>query len=163
MPELPPPVVLVLPWSCLVSDNDRFTVHRITHRRILTSRYRNALAAARLAVADQWRGPRWVHRVAVTARVFSPPGDRDVQNFTKILADALQPHAIYDDKTIKDWRIVDMGHETEYPRAELELVALGKHWQPGRTTWRDQWGRPVDPFAESGSQWYTTDTEEDAA
>lgn len=139
------PVTLVLPWSCLCSDNDRMGVWR--GRKILTRRYRNALQQARLEVARQWRGPRWVERVAITARVFSPPGDRDVQNFTKLLCDALEPAALRNDRQVVDWRVVDAG-ECTTPRAELDLLPLPRGWSPGPTLFRDQWGRVVDPWSE---------------
>lgn len=141
MSSLPHPVTVVLPWSCLVSDNDRMGVWR--GRKILTRRYRNALAQARLEIARQWRGPRWGWRVAVTARIVAPPGHRDVQNFTKLLCDALEHSALRNDEQVADWRIVDGGRDDEFPRAELDLIPMERGWRPGPTTFVDQWGRPV--------------------
>src|SRR6185437_4153235 len=76
------PVTLVLPWSCLISDN--------RHRGPVSSRadaaaYKLARTRAHVESAEQW-GPRapFSGRIALVARIFPPNAQRrDVGNFAK--------------------------------------------------------------------------------
>ena len=117
------PVTLVLPWSCLISDN--------RHRGPVSSRadaaaYKLARTRAHAEAAEQW-GPRapFSGRIALVARIFLPNAQRrDVGNFAKCLKDALSGVAYADDVQVVDERWIRAAIDVDRPRAEVTIEEL---------------------------------------
>jgi len=117
------PVTLVLPWSCLVSDN--------RHRGPVSSRadaaaYKLARTRAHADAAEQW-GPRapFSGRIALVARIFPPNAQRrDVGNFAKCVKDALSGVAYADDVQVVDERWIKAAIDVDRPRAEILIEEL---------------------------------------
>jgi len=117
------PVTLVLPWSCLISDN--------RHRGPVSSRadaaaYKLARTRAHAEAAEQW-GPRapFSGRIALVARIFLPNAQRrDVGNFAKCLKDALSGVAYADDVQVVDERWIRAAIDVDRPRAEILIEEL---------------------------------------
>jgi len=117
------PVTLVLPWSCLMSDN--------RHRGPVSSRadaaaYKLARTRAHAEAAEQW-GPRapFSGRIALIARIFPPNAQRrDVGNFAKCLKDALCGVAYADDVQVVDERWIRAAIDIDRPRAEITIEEL---------------------------------------
>ncbi|HXE59489.1 MAG TPA: RusA family crossover junction endodeoxyribonuclease [Gemmatimonadaceae bacterium] len=123
---VPPPagaVTLVLPWSCLISDN--------RHRGPVSSRadaaaYKLARTRAHAEAAEQW-GPRapFSGRIALVARIFPPNAQRrDVGNFAKCVKDALSGVAYADDVQVVDERWIKAAIDVDRPRAEILIEEL---------------------------------------
>jgi len=117
------PVTLVLPWSCLISDN--------RHRGPVSSRadaaaYKLARTRAHGEAAEQWglRAP-FSGRIALIARIFPPnAARRDVGNFAKCLKDALSGVAYADDVQVVDERWIRAAIDVDRPRAEVTIEEL---------------------------------------
>lgn len=117
------PVTLVLPWSCLVSDN--------RHRGPVASRadhaaYKLARTRAHAEASEQW-GPRapFSGRVCLTVRVFAPDSRRrDIANYRKCLTDALEGVAYVNDAQIDDERWTRGAIDRDRPRAEITVEEL---------------------------------------
>jgi Holliday junction resolvase RusA-like endonuclease len=129
------PLELTLPWSHLVSDNQRHGAivrlvgpnHTPTPLLIMTAAYREAkgkimkLARAQLAGAEPVAIP-----LKLEARVWLPGGrgKHDVCNFAKAVHDALQEIVYVDDQYLHDVRWIRAGVDVDHPRAELTISPL---------------------------------------
>ena len=117
------PVALVLPWSCLISDN--------RHRGPVSSRadsaaYKLARTRAHAAAAEQWgqRAP-FAGRVALTLVLHAPDARRrDVANFTKCAADSLTGIAYTDDAQIDALDVSRGTPDVDRPRAEITVEEI---------------------------------------
>lgn len=116
-------VSIVLPWKVLVADNARHGV--IRGRILLTSRYREALAAASMLAMTQWKAPSLKTSVALTVTLYEPDKRRrDIGNYTKLIADALTRVAFVDDSQIDELRLTRGRLDRVNPRAEIEVRPL---------------------------------------
>lgn len=116
------PVRLSLPWSALVSDNDRYTVHG--GRLHLTKPYRAARKAIKKRAGDLMAGAAPVGvPLRLEARVWVPDErPHDCCNFAKGVADALQ-HVVYTtDRWLYDTRWIRAGVDVDAPRAEILIT-----------------------------------------
>jgi Holliday junction resolvase RusA-like endonuclease len=127
LPSPPPsawPLRITLPWSTLVSDNARYTVHY--GRLHLTKPYRAARKAIRHRVRDLMGGTLPVEfPLRLEARVWVP--DRrlhDCCNFAKGVADALEKHVYTSDKWLYEVHWIRAGVDVDAPRAELRITPL---------------------------------------
>jgi Holliday junction resolvase RusA-like endonuclease len=115
------PLSITLPWSHLVSDNDRYGVSG--GRMILSKRYKAARAAIKALLRDQLAGQTPIaFPVALHARVFVP--DRrthDVPDFAKGVLDAIQRQIYTNDAWVYDSRWTRAGVDCDRPRAEITI------------------------------------------
>lgn len=114
---------ITLPWGCLVSDNEKYTVSR--GRKILGARYRNGLAAATLHVKRQVRLRDMLCDPCAIVCTFHEPNrsrTRDVSNYSKLICDALKGRAIVDDGLIDDARYVRGHIDPAKPRVEITIT-----------------------------------------
>jgi Holliday junction resolvase RusA-like endonuclease len=115
---------ITLPWAVLVPDNARHGV--LKGRILLTSKYRQALAAASTLAAFQWKGPALKVPVRVRIRLYEPDKRRrDIGNYTKLIADALTRVAFVDDSQIDELQLTRRGLDRVNPRAEIEIGPWG--------------------------------------
>lgn len=122
------PLMLVLPWSMLVSVDDRYgaTMRNGRPLLILTARYREAGAKirdlARRAAHDN--GPD-LGRVKVEGHVFVPDNRiHDTSNFAKLVEDSLQRIVYQNDAQVKWSSWQEMGVDVDRPRAEVRISRL---------------------------------------
>lgn len=129
------PIRLRLPWSALVSDNDKY-VGQVRHRKgeqkphaqlTLTPKYREAkakvveIASQVMAGMKKCKQPlRLVCRVWVCD---NRPG-HDVANFAKGLLDAMQGVVYTNDELLHDVRFIRMGVDVDSPRADVEITPV---------------------------------------
>lgn len=87
---------LVIPFTALVSDNDKFAP--LNNRLILTRRYRDAKEMVGLVALSQWRRAPLLGPLALDATLYEPNRDRvrDPGNYRKLVTDALR-HITYAD------------------------------------------------------------------
>lgn len=121
------PVTLVLPWSCLASDNQRHT-KLAAH----STAYKLARTRAHAEASEQW-GPRapFAGRIALSI-VFTPPrlGRPDPTNLLKALLDALgatrdEPGVCYhDDGQIDILHVERAAPNVDRPRAEITIEEI---------------------------------------
>jgi Holliday junction resolvase RusA-like endonuclease len=125
LPAIQWPVRLTLPWSSLVSDNERYGV--INGKLLLTSAYRRGKGLVRdlaretlgeIALAD--------YPLSLEARVWVPDEfhAHDVCNFAKAVHDALQGVLITNDRWLWDTRWIHAGADIDAPRAEVTITPL---------------------------------------
>ena len=134
-PAIEWPVRLLLPWSLLVSDNERkepYLVHEggKPHARMrLTKRYREAKAK----IEQLARGKLGVVAAAadveleLTAKVWVPGGSysrNDVCNFGKGVHDALEGIVYVNDNQLHATHWLRAGVDVDAPRAELTIAPL---------------------------------------
>jgi Holliday junction resolvase RusA-like endonuclease len=119
------PLTLTIPWSCLVSDNRRYsaTVRGNKPLLVLSTDYRDAKnkieGYARRAVAE--KGPT-LEPVEVTAKVYLPDHRRhDISNFAKICHDSLEGIVFRDDNQITKLTWEKAGRDVDHPRAEIVI------------------------------------------
>lgn len=125
------PITFTLPWSALVSDNDKYTpVYTTTGRpkMILTSKYREAKAATR-RIAKEIVGDAETVAIPLSLRahVWVPdnrPG-HDVANFAKCCHDALESVIYTKDEWLHDVQWRRAGVDVDRPRAEITIALLG--------------------------------------
>jgi Holliday junction resolvase RusA-like endonuclease len=124
--ELTQPLTLRIPWSCLISDNDKHVVEKGTGRRFTTPEYKNAQARIRLLAGDALEGrPAASGPMAFVARVWMPDRRRhDVLNFGKCTIDSLTGLVFVDDSQLHDVRWIRAGVDVDQPRAELTISPL---------------------------------------
>jgi len=121
--QAPPPetITLWIPWSCLVSDNER---HRRPHAH--SKRYVEAKAAAHAHAATQWGARAMIDGPVATDTIVYPPNRRepDAGNFRKCLLDALEGVCYANDKQVKDerWRLGPV--MTDRPGAAVTIEAI---------------------------------------
>jgi hypothetical protein len=123
LPQIVWPVKLTLPWSYLISDNERHGV--INGKLLLKAAYRRAkgltraLARARLGNVEAVSFP-----VRLEAMVWVPDDIRahDVPNFGKCVHDALETVVYVKDRWLWKASWERAGVDVDAPRAELLLV-----------------------------------------
>lgn len=117
------PVTVILPWSCLISDN--------RHRGPVSSRadsaaYKLARTRAHAAATEQW-GPRapFAGRISLAIVLHAPDARRrDVANFVKCAADSLTGIAYTDDAQIDRLGVVRSAPDVDRPRAEITVEEI---------------------------------------
>lgn len=122
VPTLVLPVTVVIPWSHLVSDDDKYGVMK--GRMILQQRYREMRSAIRTRARKQVGEVLPVtYPVALEAMVYVPDNRiHDVPNFAKLVHDALEK-VIYPKDSLL-WRAVweRAGVDVDQPRAEVTVA-----------------------------------------
>jgi Holliday junction resolvase RusA-like endonuclease len=123
--ELSLPVTISLPWSLLVSDNEKCEVRGDKH--MLKSRYRQAKATIPARVREQLGDVAPVGvPLALVARVYVPDNrSHDVCNFAKLVHDALQGVVYQNDSQLWDTRWIHSGVMVDAPRAEIIIAPAG--------------------------------------
>jgi crossover junction endodeoxyribonuclease RusA len=119
-------VRLTLHWDVLCSVNQR--TNPIRGRQFLTRKYRAALRSAEALVVGQVRGRRPAFPdgpLAVEMRFCTPDKRRrDVENYVKLVSDAMTGTVYTDDSQIKDSRAIEVGLDRKRPRVEVIIRAL---------------------------------------
>jgi Holliday junction resolvase RusA-like endonuclease len=126
------PFTITLPWSCLVSDNEK---HRAQLRgtgpsaraiMVITRHYAtaeekiHALALQRMNGAAPADCP-----LALTARVWMPDNRiHDLTNSCKLVHDALERAVYENDRWLHDVHWIRAGVDVDAPRAEITIVPL---------------------------------------
>lgn len=132
-PMLAFPIHIRVPWSALISDNDKYgvtmrgTMAKPFPKLILQARYREAKLKAREAgKAVMGTCPPLTMPLAFTGRVWVPDnrGGHDVCNFAKCLLDALQKTVYANDDQLHDVRWIRAGVDVDAPRCEIEIAPL---------------------------------------
>lgn len=109
-------VQLVLPWSCLASDN-------VQGRRT----FHEAKARAQAKLRELYQGEPFAGPARVDVVVFVPNRQRrDGPNLWKMLADALKGIVLVDDNfdVLQDGRVRRGGIDADRPRAEITVEAI---------------------------------------
>lgn len=123
LPQIVWPVRLLLPWSYLVSDNERHGV--INGKLLLTVRYRRAKGLTReLARAKLGQVEPVSYPVRIEARVWVPDDvhAHDVPNFSKCVHDALESVIYTKDRWLWKASWERAGVDVDAPRCELTIV-----------------------------------------
>lgn len=126
------PLKFTLPWSALVSDNDKYSPAMRRSAKgelypvlILTSAYRDAKAKARRLAKEATGGAAPLAiPLALHARVWVPnsrPG-HDVCNFAKCAHDAFESVVYVTDEWLYDPRWTRIGVDVDAPRAEITIT-----------------------------------------
>lgn len=119
-------VTLRLPWSCLVSDNDKFVAFlrrgkpamRITPEYATAKERITALARDRMGDRAPLDCP-----LAFTARVWYPSNHpRDLTNWCKLVQDALSGVVYADDRLLRDVRWTHAGVDVDAPHAQITIT-----------------------------------------
>lgn len=119
------PLRFTLPWSALVSDNDRYRVD--CGRLHLTTQYRAARKAirnaAKAAVGD---AAPVAYPVQLTARVWVPDEMRahDTANFAKAAHDSMQGVVVVNDRWFWKTTWEHVGTDCDAPRAEITIQPI---------------------------------------
>ena len=135
--EAPPitvwPVRILIPWSYLVSDNERKEPYlvqdggRVVARMRLSRKYANALSAIgqlarnKVGECEPYAGP-----LAIEVRVWVPGNSahHDIANFCKLVHDALERVVYRNDTWLHDIHWRRCGVDVDAPRAEISLTPL---------------------------------------
>jgi Holliday junction resolvase RusA-like endonuclease len=119
--ELRLPASVTLPWSLLVSDNEKCEAKGEKH--MLKTRYRQAKAAIPERVRQQLGNVAPTHQpLQLIARVYVPDNrTHDVCNFAKLVHDALQGVMYTNDSLLWDTRWQRVGVDVDRPRAEVTI------------------------------------------
>lgn len=116
-----------LPWSVLVPDNQRHALMARQRRIILTQAYRTAKDAAYHRIRKAMQGKdKLSGTVRLDATLYFPDHRRrDVQNYSKLVSDAMSGVVFTDDCQIHEsvWR--HGGVDRANPRAEITVQPLG--------------------------------------
>lgn len=122
LPAITWPIRLRLPWSLLVSDNEKYGV--INGRMLITSRYRQAKATIAARARDligEVEPAR--HPVALEALVWVPDNrPHDVPNFGKCVHDALEGVVYVKDSWLHGAHWKRAGVDVDSPRAEITIT-----------------------------------------
>lgn len=117
-PEPMPTRPLILPWSAMISDNERFSV--VDGQNRLSTPYRKAKARIADLAALHWRRSLLVGDVYLLARFWFPDlRKRDAGNYRKALTDALSKVIYADDRQVIDEHYVRMDIDRVNPRCEV--------------------------------------------
>lgn len=120
------PITLRLPWSCLVSDNDKFVAFMRGSKPAIKITSAYATAKERIAgLARDVMGERAAFDVPLsfTARVWYPDKRaRDLTNWCKLVHDALSTIVYADDSLLRDVRWKHAGVDVDAPRAEILIT-----------------------------------------
>lgn len=121
---VPMPLRVRIPWSALVSDNDKYTVAH--GKLVLTDPYRAAKKAIGNAGADAMGGfPHLDGPLSLTARVWMPDNrPHDLTNFCKVVHDGLEKVVYRADSQLYDVRWIRAGVDVDAPRCELTISPL---------------------------------------
>lgn len=136
--EMPPrpraaivwPLTLRLPWSTLISDNDKHRAMLRGDQAIMVIRrpYRDAgerihqLALSKVAGAQAAAEP-----LQVIARVWFPDNNvRDMTNWSKLVFDSLAGAVYENDRWLHDVRWIRMGVDVDQPRAEITISPMSR-------------------------------------
>jgi Holliday junction resolvase RusA-like endonuclease len=132
-PAIAWPVRLLLPWSYLVSDNDRQVAKLITADgqpkaiRVLTAEYRAALEKiANLARNKVGDAAAVAAPLAIRVLVWVPnnTAHNDIANFCKLVHDALEDVIYTNDTWLHDIHWTRAGIDVDAPRAEIILSPI---------------------------------------
>lgn len=132
--EIEWPIKITLPWSALVSDNDKYSAvirrngsAKEFPKLVLTARYKDAKEKAREVAKRMMAGVEPVSdALAFTARVYVPdnrPG-HDVCNFAKCCLDAFEGAIYRNDGQLHRVVWERAGVDVDAPRAEIEVRPL---------------------------------------
>lgn len=109
---------LVLPWACVVSDNDRFSV--VYGQNRLSLKYRTAKQQIAQRATLYWRRSKLAGFVKLEARFWFPDArKRDAGNYRKALTDALSGIVYTDDSQVADERYIRVDIDRLNPRVEV--------------------------------------------
>jgi Holliday junction resolvase RusA-like endonuclease len=109
-----------LPWSTLVSDNQRSGA-----TSWLGKEYRAAVARARIEVQKQLNAGPIDVRVRVEGRLWEPNRQRrDIANYEKLALDALKKLVYADDDLVDEIEWTRAGVDVDAPRLELTVIPL---------------------------------------
>lgn len=126
LPLAPDPLprgALILPWSCVCSDNDRFVV--VYGQNRLSPKYRKAKTNIAALASLYWRHPLLTGDVVLVAHFYFPDErKRDAGNYRKAITDALSGVVYDDDKRIADERYLKVAIDRENPRVEVMIGPL---------------------------------------
>jgi Holliday junction resolvase RusA-like endonuclease len=122
-------VTIVVPWSCLCSDNQRHTATIRAGKPLIVmgGRYREAkdkirnLARRQVQDASPADGP-----LELVAAFWLP--DRrvhDITNFAKIIADGLEGIIYANDHQLSRTEWYKLGVDVDAPRAEVKIFRVG--------------------------------------
>jgi hypothetical protein len=130
-------VVIVLPWSSLVTDNNRQAW--VGTRMMTTKEYKLAKQRAVDAIETQigdtlpsdllaagWQ-PLFASPVAITVMLFEPnrSAKRDLLNYQKLICDAMTGIVYADDSLIDDAHFTRGAPDIDRPRAEITVTPIG--------------------------------------
>lgn len=118
------PICVRIPWSALVSDNDKYTV--AVSKLVLTDVYRNAKRAIGNAGADAMGGFATLNGpLSLVARVWMPDNrPHDLTNFCKVVHDGLEKVVYRSDAQLHDVRWIRAGVDVDAPRCELTISPM---------------------------------------
>ena len=120
LPRDLPASPLVLPWSALCSDNERYMI--VYGQERLSTKYRGALKSIAEHSRIWWRGAPTIQPVFLWARFWFPDlRKRDAGNYRKALTDALSGIVYDDDRRVSDERYTKVGIDRDRPRCEVTL------------------------------------------
>jgi Holliday junction resolvase RusA-like endonuclease len=117
--------MITLPWKVMVADNERHALLKIKGRgRIgLTAKYRDALGAASLLAAAQWKRETIRGSVSLDVTLYEPDKRRrDVANYLKLIGDTLTRVAFVDDSQIDVVTVTRGAVDRFNPRAEIRVI-----------------------------------------
>jgi Holliday junction resolvase RusA-like endonuclease len=113
---------LVMPWGCVISKNNKFTVWR-RGQPALTKTYRDAKEEIhKRAVQQLGKKKPYNVRVEVRFDLYAPDKRRrDILNYMQILCDGIEG-AAYDNDSLIDYAVVRrMPTDKENPRVEIRI------------------------------------------
>lgn len=121
------PFALTIPWSHLVSDNDKYGVMNRGERgqMILTREYRAAKEKIRTLARNQIGTREPLNQpLALRSLVWVPDDIRahDVPNFAKLVHDALEKVVYVKDRWLWDTHWIRCGVDVDRPRADIRIV-----------------------------------------
>lgn len=119
-PDPLPAAPLILPWACVVSDNDRFIVVYGENR--LSPKYRTAKQQIAQRAVLYWRRAQMIGDVHLLARFYFPDArKRDAGNYRKALTDALTGIVYTDDSQLAGEHYLKGAIDRERPRVEVTI------------------------------------------
>lgn len=120
------PILLTVPWSALVSDNEKYApVHTKggNVKLILQENYREAKRKTRELAQQAMHGNVALRiPLTLTAEVWVPDNRRhDLCNFSKACFDALEKVVYADDSQLYEVHWIRRAVDCDHPRAELSI------------------------------------------
>lgn len=117
-PDPLPSAPLILPWSVMVSDNERFSV--VYGQNRLSQKYRTAKASIATLARLYWRRSVLDGDVHLVARFYFPDArKRDAGNYRKALTDALTGVVYGDDSQLAGEHYLKGAIDRTNPRVEV--------------------------------------------
>ncbi len=115
-------VNIVLPWSCIVSKNRKYTVTR--GRMILSKAYRDGKEAIRTISALSYKGDVLEGDVSIQFDIYVPDKrERDILNVTQIICDGIEGVVFRKDSQIKVFSGARIDIDRKNPRVEITVNA----------------------------------------